>query len=130
MKIYISHASSYDYENELYKPIQQSDLIVRHDFFLPHLPENKDKAAATILADAGLLVAEASYPSTGQGIELGLAHAAGVPIVCFYKEGTKPSGSLRFVCNDVITYKDTADFLKKLTDFLGDITSCVQLRMC
>ncbi|MDN5274711.1 MAG: hypothetical protein JWP06_612 [Candidatus Saccharibacteria bacterium] len=115
MNIYISHSGNYDYENELYKPIKESELAAIHHFFLPHEPENIDVDAKDQLKRTDILVAEASYPSTGQGIEMGQANVAGVPIVCFYKTGAETSGSLRFVTNELIEYKDTKDFLAKLS---------------
>jgi len=114
MNIYISHSSAYDYENEIYKPLKKSELAQLHHFFLPHEPENVDVAAKDELKRTDVFVAEASLPSTGQGIELGLASAAGVPIICFYKTGTKPAGSLRFVTDKIIEYSDTHDLLAKL----------------
>lgn len=115
MNIYISHSSSYDYENELYKPIKESELSHLHHFFLPHEPENIDVDAKDELKQTDILVAETSFPSTGQGIELGQANVAGVPIVCFYKIGTKPSSSLRFVTDEIIEYTDVPDLLAKLS---------------
>jgi hypothetical protein len=114
MNIYISHSSAYDYENEVYKPIKESNLAAIHKFFLPHEPANLDTDAKTELKQTDVLVAEASLPSTGQGIELAQAEAAGVPIICFFKTGSKPSGSLRFVTNKVIEYEDINDLLAKL----------------
>lgn len=115
MNIYISHSGAYDYENELYKPIKESELAKTHHFFLPHEPENLDTDAKAELKHTDILVAESSFPSTGQGIELAQAEAAGVPIVCFYKTGSKPSGSLRFVTSEIIEYRDLDDFFAKLT---------------
>jgi hypothetical protein len=65
-----------------------------------------------------MVVAEVSLPSTGQGIELGLASASGVPIACFYKTGTRPSNSLHFVTDIIIEYSDAQDFVKKLQTHL------------
>lgn len=114
MNIYISHSGAYDYENELYKPIKESELVKIHHFFLPHEPANIDTDAKTELKQTDILVAESSLPSTGQGIELAQAEAAGVPIICFYKTGSKPSSSLRFVTTEIIEYNDIEDFLSKL----------------
>ena len=118
MHIYISHSSSYDYERELYAPIKNAAFYHRHTFFLPHEPENSNTSAKDELNAADLLVAEVSLPSTGQGIELGLATAAAVPIVCFYKEGSKPSSSLRFVTDKILSYNHTDDMLTKLERLL------------
>lgn len=114
MKIYISHSGGYDYETELYAPIKAADFYKDHTFFLPHAPEIKDIAASEILKSADLLIAEVSSPSTGQGIELGLASAVGVPIVCLYKEGSVPSNSLRFITDKVLPYIDKDDLIMKL----------------
>jgi len=114
MNIYISHSSNYDYENDIYKPIKESDLAGVHHFFLPHEPENIDIDAKDQLKQTNVLVAEVSLPATGQGIELGQANAAGVPILCFFKTGSKPSRSLRFVTDKVIEYTDQQDLLAKL----------------
>jgi len=127
MNIYISHCGGvYDYENELYKPIKGSDLAKEHYFFLPHEPENLDTDAVTELKHMDVLVAESSFPSTGQGIELAQAKAAGVPIVCFYKTGTKTSSSLRFVTDTVIEYADMFDLLAKLRIELQKISRNVE----
>lgn len=123
MNIYISHCGTYNYENELYKPIKESDLAAKHTFFLPHEPQNLDIDAKTELKHTDVLVAESSMPSTGQGIELAQAEAAGVPILCFFKTGFKPSGSLRFVTNKIIEYSDIDDFLTKLQFELDQLSA-------
>lgn len=122
MNIYISHSSGYDYENEIYKPIKESELARAHHFFLPHEPENIDVDAKDELKQTDVLVAETSLPSTGQGIELGRANAASVPIICFYKAGARPSGSLRFVADKIIEYSDTHDLLAKLKAELDQLS--------
>lgn len=116
MKIYLSHSGSFDYEAELYVPIKASPLFKDHEFFLPHTPENIDVRAKDIVAKYDLMLGEVSFPSTGQGIEIGLAAAADVPVVCLYREGAKPSSSLRFYSQDLVSYTDTADLLQKITD--------------
>ena len=115
MNIYISHNGNYDYEKELYAPIKASDLYKTHNIFLPHEPENFDTPAKQVLPKMDLLVAEAPFPSTGQGIELGLASFMEVPVICFYKQGSTPSGSLRFVTHKIYAYKDADDLLAQLT---------------
>lgn len=121
MYIYISHYGNYDYENELYKPIRESELSALHHFFLPHEPENIDMDAVNQLKHTDVLVAESSFPSTGQGIELAQAKAAGVPIVCFYKTGARVSNSLRFVTDKIIEYNDIHDLLAKIQTELDQL---------
>lgn len=127
MNIYISHCGGvYDYENELYKPIKESELAKNHYFFLPHEPQNLHTDAVTELEHMDVLVAESSFPSTGQGIELAQVKAANVPIICFYKTGAKTSSSLRFVTDAVIEYTDMPDFFAKLRTELKKISQNVE----
>ena len=104
MNIYISHSSSYDYENEIYKPIKESELAAIHKFFLPHEPENIDVDAKHELKQTDVLVAEVSLPSTGQGIELGQARLSSTNFLCM---ASKPGGTvfhLLFEVNKVCSF--------------------------
>ena len=66
-----------------------------------------------------LFLAEASFPSTGLGIELGWANDLRIPIACIYQTGHKPSSSLKLICDDFIEYNDATDLINKLTIFLA-----------
>lgn len=113
MKIYVSHASTYDYENELYAPLSQA-FRGEHEVFLPHEADNQGVYSKDVIAASDVMLAEVSFASTGQGIEIGWAHAAGVPIICLYKSGAKVSGSLRFVADQMIDYENEADMIDKI----------------
>ncbi len=117
MKIYITHSSNYDYKNELYIPLRSSELNKKYDIFLPH---EADEFINTkeIIKNSDLVIAEVSFPATGEGIELGWANDANVKVICIYKEGTKVSGSLKVVSDTFITYSDANDMLDKLLDVL------------
>ena len=118
MKIYISHAGNYNYEAELYKPLKESKLYKDHQIFLPHESQNIDRNLKDIIGEVDIIVAEVSYPSTGQGIELGRADSSRIPTLCFYKSGTKPSNSLRFVAKELISYTNASDLISKLEERL------------
>jgi hypothetical protein len=64
------------------------------------------------------VVAEVSHPSTGQGIELGRADSANIPIVCFHEADIEPSSSLRFVTKELVSYKTAGDLISKLEERL------------
>ena len=119
MKIYISHSSNFDYQNELYRPIEQA-FSGEHDVYLPHSPENAGKNAKDIIADSDVVLAEVTYPSTGQGIELGWAEAAGIPIICFHKTDSKPSGALKHVAQTFVTYNTENDMTTRLATAVID----------
>lgn len=66
MKIFVSHSTNYDFDSELYAPLRQSDLAKEHEIILPH-ENQRDVNTKDIIKNCDLVVAEVSYPSTGQG---------------------------------------------------------------
>lgn len=120
MKIYVSHSRKLDYVHDLYEPLKASSLYPKHEFFLPHDAGSDRVKTKEIIQTAGVLVAEISYPSTSQGIELGWADAAGIRIICLYPEGTKYQASIRFICPQPTTYTSAHDLIKKLTTLLAN----------
>lgn len=118
MKIYISHSSQYDYISKIYNPIKNSDLLQTNTFFLPHEDKNKIVNTKDIISNYDLVIAEVSFPATGQGIELGWADYAKTPILCIYEKGTKISSSLRFITNHFIEYEDINDMINQISNFI------------
>ena len=118
MKIFVSHSTKYDFENELYAPLRQSDLNKTNEIILPH-ENGQDVLTKDIIKNCDLVVAEVSYPSTGQGIELGWADMFKIPIVCIHKEEGEPSRSLRKITNAFIAYKDRGDMIMKLSAYVS-----------
>lgn len=121
MKIYISHSTSFDYKNELYIPIRASDLNKFHSIILPHEESEVPQKTKELLQSQNIVVAEVSYPSTGQGIELGWAEILNVPILCIYKEDAKISDSLKYITKDFISYTDKENLIIKLTEHLSKV---------
>ena len=118
MKIYVTHSTSFDYNKELYLPIRESFLNEQHEIVLPHEESSEPFDSKKIFDECELVIAEVSYPSTGQGIELGWANLKNIPIKCFYKTGTKYSESIKVVSNKIIEYIDKDDLIKKISDNL------------
>jgi exosome complex RNA-binding protein Rrp4 len=118
MKIYISHSGNYDYRTELYNPLKSSVIVKDYQLFFPHDVENIDINTRNFVQHSDLVVAEVSYPSTGQGIELGWASETNTPIVCICKIGSKLSSSLKFVSKESLEYDGTDDMLKRLESWL------------
>ena len=121
MKIYISHASSYDYREELYRPLKS--FFKDHELFLPHEGDNSELHAKDVLPTCELLLAEVSFPSTGQGIELGVAHMLNKPVLCIHKVGARPSSSLKYITDKIVEYKNLSDILPTLQIELARIES-------
>lgn len=121
MKIYISHSREFNYTEELYKPLKESDISVIHEIILPHETHDHptDFVTRDIIKHVDILIAEVSYPSTGQGIELGWADACGCTIVCVYRRGARISDSLKVVCNQFYEYTDTKEMMKHMADVLA-----------
>lgn len=119
MKIYISHSTQYDYINKIYNPIKSSNLIKSNTFFLPHEEENKIINTKDIITNSNLIIAEVSLPTTGQGIELGWADYAKIPILCIYEKEAKISSSLKFITDQFIEYEDVEDMITKISNFIN-----------
>lgn len=121
MTIYISHSRDFDYKNELYVPLRNSALHKNHTIILPHetsdMPYETKKLFASGKCD--LVIAECSYPSTGQGIELGWATMYNITVLCIYKEDAKISGSLKVISDYFIAYENKEDLLKKMSETLA-----------
>lgn len=69
------------------------------------------------IASAELVLVEVSIPSTGSGIEMGWANAAGVPIIAFHQGGAEPSPAVKFATRDIhvyVTEEHIMDVLKAL----------------
>ena len=117
MKIYVSHSSKYYYINKIYNPIEKSDLIKSNTFFFPH--KNKEINTKEIISNCDLVIAEVSLQTTGQGIELGWADYAKVPILCVYEKGAQISSALNFITNEFIEYENSEDMIRKVKNFIN-----------
>ena len=117
MKIYVAHSRAFDFKNELYGPLKNSSFAKNHEFILPH--EGAELNSKDVIKNADIILAEVSYPSLGEGMELGWADALNKRIVCIYKTGTKISASLNYLNVQKIEYSDENDLIAKLNSMLG-----------
>ena len=117
MNIYISHSSNYDYINKLYNPIKISNLMENNNIIFPH-DNNEIINTKEFISNCDLVIAEISFPSTGQGIELGWANYAQTPILCIYENGTSFSSALKIITDNFIEYENEEDMINKITDFI------------
>ncbi|MDO8620493.1 MAG: hypothetical protein Q7R64_04055 [bacterium] len=114
MKIIITHASSFDYEKEFYEPLKKAVEGTGHELVFPHVWHEQNKSTKEFLKDAGAVIGEVSYPSTGQGIEFGWADTMNIPILFVRKEGAKSSSGLRYLKGEYLDYADLDDLVRKL----------------
>ena len=112
MKVYFTHSSEINFK-EIYTVLEVK--LGMHEWILPH--KSKVVNSKEVISSCDLFIAEVSFPSTGMGIEIGWANAAGVPIVFVYKKGSKVSSSLKFVSDKFIEYNDLNDLSKKLMKY-------------
>ena len=120
MRIYVSHSSSFDFQSQLYQPLSESALAGEHVLIFPHRQSNEPFPIRELLAkrQCDLVVAEVSYPSTGQGIELAWAAQYGVPILCVSRIDTKRSSSLEALKPTFIEYRDGRNLIEIVKDFI------------
>ena len=116
MKVYVSHSSSYDFVKELYEPLKNSNIWNQHEFFLPH--EGKPVNTREVISNSEIVLAEVSYPSTGQGIELGWASCYGKRIIAMHRQGKLGSSSIKFIAATVIEYSSPKEMISKIEAML------------
>ena len=120
MNIYVGHSSAFDYQNNLYAPIQNSNLTTHHHFIFPHLHSKESYESKSIILDCDVFIAEVSFPSTGLGIELGWANQIGCKVLCLHHDDKKPSSSLSIICSDFVVYRNTDHMIQLLKERLGN----------
>lgn len=113
MRIFVAHSSNYDFVNELYLPLRKSELNKKHDIFLPQ-EKGREVITVDIIRNSDVVIAEVSYPSTGQGIELGWSNIFKIPIICFFQEGRKYSTAINKLTKKIIQYKNSKDLIDKI----------------
>lgn len=122
MKITLTHSSNLPWKDELYNTLEHSSLHELHKIFFPHQDGVERQMTRDVVKDSDVILAEVSYPSTGQGIELGWANIFNVPIICISKKGSKVSNSLKYIANIFIVYSDMDDMIQKLSTQLANVT--------
>lgn len=124
MQIYIAHSREFDFQNELYTPIQQSHLSDLHEIILPHKNSTEPYDSKSFFQhNCDLLIAEVSFPSIGLGIELGWANIYSVPILSIYRSGIEISNSVKGISQELIEYTDADDLINQIDQFLVDFKS-------
>jgi hypothetical protein len=118
MKIYVGHASSFNYIDNLYQPLKDSDLWENYEFILPHESSQDSVRSKEIIESCEAFIAEVTYPSTGLGIELGWASTADCPIYCFAQNGSHPSSSINIICPKITWYEDQDSLVNNLREWL------------
>jgi nucleoside 2-deoxyribosyltransferase len=120
VKIYVSHKRKTNFIDELYEPLKKSGLANKHDFIFPH-DGNRAFDSTDIITNkkVDLIIAEVSYPATGQGIEIGWAFLKEIPVICVYKKGADIAGSLKSVTDKFVEYDNSDDLIKKLSRIIN-----------
>ena len=120
MKIYIGHSNDFNFKEELYMPIIESKLNEKVEFIFPHLTTQTFNSKE-VIEQSDLFIAEVSRPALGLGIEIGRAEMKNKRILCIYDEKFKAPSSLRYVNVDIFAYKDTADMICKIEEYIKQL---------
>ena len=119
MKIYVGHSKDWNYKEELYEPILESELAKKYEIILPHIDENTFDTKQ-VIEQSDLFIAEISLPSLGLGIEIGRAEMINKKILCIYKKGYKCPRSLKYVAVDVMEYEEKNDMISKIENYIKE----------
>jgi hypothetical protein len=124
MNIYVSHATNFDFQEEWYLPLKKNCNNETINFVFPHEKSlelfNTKEFFESKKCD--VILAEVSFPSTGQGIELGWANMMNIPIICIHKSNTSPSNSLKAVSKILIPYEDIESIVLELEKHINQLT--------
>ena len=120
MKIYVGHSRDFDYMNELYLPIINSNINEKAEFIFPHLSD-KTFNSKEIIEGVDLFIAEISMPSLGLGIEIGRAEMKNKKILCIYNETAKIPSSIKYVDVDLLSYRDKSDMIEKIDKYISEM---------
>lgn len=112
--------ASWNYEKKLYQPLRSSSLNKNHNFILPHEFQINPIHSRDLIINADLILAEVSHPSTGLGIELGWANAAGRQILCLHQHQTTASLAIKTICSEFISYQDSSDLIEQLITWVRE----------
>lgn len=118
MKIYLAHATRFDFKKELYEPLKNSSLVKKHDIEFLFDRKTIPESTKEMIQNSDLVLAEVSYPSLGEGIELGWADLYKKPIICFHKKGQSGSKFVAMVAKRIIEYETADDMINKLEEIL------------
>lgn len=118
MKIFLAHASAFDFRAKLYVPLRASALNTEHELLLPE-EAGETWNTKDVIESSNVLVLDASAPSTGAGIEAGWAHAAGVPVIVIREKGSAPSTVVSFIAQGEFEYENAGDLVEKLSAALA-----------
>lgn len=91
--------------------VSHSDVI---EIIFPHDTQEGVKLTREQIEGAELVLVEVSISSTGSGIEMGWANAAGKPIIAFHQGGSQPSPAMQFVAKAIQVYVTEEDILQVL----------------
>lgn len=119
MNIYISHSTSYDYERELYVPLKNSLLYNLYSLTFPHERSSEPFSTKEYFDTCDLVIADVSYPSTGQGIELGWASMMKIPIIAIHRKSAPISSSISVVTSQILGYHDIKEAIELITPLIA-----------
>ena len=123
MKIYLVHSSKYNFREELYKPLQNSDLNKKHEII--YLYDRTDEPGSTkdLIKSCDLVVAEVSANSIACGIEIGWADSLDIPIIFIHKSDIEPSKFLPLLSTNIISYVGSEDLVDSLKKMIGKLSN-------
>ncbi len=115
MTMYVSHSADFDFQNELYLPLRNSNLNNQYKIILPQEQNNTLFKSREYFQDqCDFMVVESSYPSPGVGIEVGWADAYEVPIIAIYKRGFGLPESIKVLSKKIIEYSNSDELVSDL----------------
>ena len=121
MRIYVAHKQGADFQDELYAKLRQSALNTEHTIILPHEQIGVSFDSKQLLHQGvDVMIAEVTFHAIGVGMEIAYADVFGVPLLCVYRNGSKPSNSALQKAKKVIEYETIEGLISDIEKLLPE----------
>ena len=122
VKIYVGHATGWNFEEKLYQPLEDSALADKHELVFPHDSEEFFNSKKFLREECDVFIAEVSRDSTGLGIELGWAEEFDVPVMCAHMKDSEVSRALEVVTGKILEYENSRELVEIVEEAVSEMS--------
>lgn len=124
LRIRVGHSTGYDYQAQLYDVVRGVALPPGVTITLPHENGAAGDCTKSFFAEGcDLFIAEVSAASIGLGMEIAYADVHNVPVACIYREGTRPSASIKMVTPLFLRYDSSEQLARHIESLVATAVS-------
>ena len=138
MKLYVTGAVTTASENSMkkYKAIKTAFAHLFNEINTPldtskftGTNEERFNKATSDIKEASIIIADVSNPSSGQGMELMLAHMLNIPVICVAEKGKKVSGLIYGAFKEVFFFSSIEELIIYLDTKIKTILNSNEIKV-